>query len=400
MRETVVIVGAGQAGASVAQKLRMLGFPGRVVLLGAEPHPPYQRPPLSKKYLAAEWTRERLWLKPPTFWADNNVELQLGTKVRSVDLCARTVVAGDETLGWDKLVFATGARPRRWPPGFAGKRHVYELRNIADVDQLRGVFGAGRRMLVIGGGFVGLETAAVAASHGLSVTVIERAERILERAVGEEVSTFLRRLHESHSVRVIEGATIAKVLGDADFEGVQMMNGDVIAADCALIGVGVEPDVAVARAAGIDTDNGIVVDAYGRTSHPPVWAAGDCAQFPFAGRAIRLESVQNAVDQAEAVAADLVGAGQPYEPVPWFWSDQYDTKLQIAGLARQVDRTVSLRSARGEAHWRFSRGALVAVEAINDARAFMAARKLMEQGIAVQADLLTRDGFDPRALLV
>lgn len=400
MREAVVIIGAGQAGASVAQKLRALGYQGRVVLLGAEPHPPYQRPPLSKKYLAAEWTRERLWLKPPTFWVDSNIELHLGTEVRSVDPYARTVAVGDETLRWDKLVFATGARPRPWPPGFAGKRHVYELRSIADVDKLRDAFGAGRHMLVVGGGFVGLETAAVAASHGLSVTVIERADRILERAVGEEVSTFLRRLHESHGVRVIEGAKIAKVVGNSELEGVQMMNGDVITADSALIGIGVEPDVGVARAAGIDTDNGIVVDAFGHTSHPDIWAAGDCTQFPFAGCAIRLESVQNAVDQGEAVAADLVGAGQPYVPVPWFWSDQYDTKLQIAGLARQVDQTVSLRSARGEAHWRFSQGTLVAVEAINDARAFMAARKLMEQGIAVQADMLTGDGFDPRALLV
>ena len=395
MKETVVIIGAGQA-----QKLRTLGYQGRVLLLGAEPHPPYQRPPLSKKYLAAEWTRERLWLKPLTFWADSNIELRPGAKVRSVNPYSRTVAVGDETLRWDKLVFATGARPRPRPPGFAGKRHVYELRNIADVDKLRDAFGAGQHMLVIGGGFVGLETAAVAASHGLSVTVIERADRILERAVGEEVSTFLRQLHESHGVRIIEEAKITKVLGNGEFKGAQMMSGEVIAADSALIGVGAEPDVDVARAAGIQTDNGIVVDAYGRTSHPDIWAAGDCTQFPFAGHAIRLESVQNAVDQAEAVAADLVGAGQPYAPVPWFWSDQYDTKLQIAGLARQVDRTVSLRSARGEAHWRFSQGALVAVEAINDARAFMAARKLMEQGIAVQADMLTRDGFDPRALLV
>ena len=329
----IVIVGAGQAGAQMAATLRAEGHGGEIVLIGREPVPPYQRPPLSKAYLLGEMTRERLYLRPERWYADHGVELRLGAPVTAISTADRTVATGGETLAWDQLALTTGADPVRLPEsctgGLAG---VHVVRTLADVDALAPEVAEGRRLLIVGGGYIGLEAAAVAASRGARVTVVELRHRILQRVAAEETADWFRALHRARGVEVLEGVGLDRLLGDGRVERARLTDGREIAADAAIAGVGIRPATGLAEAAGIACDDGIVVDALGRTSAEGVWAAGDCASLPWEGGRIRLESVQNAIDGAEAVARNMLGAGAPYAPRPWFWSDQYDVKLQIAGL--------------------------------------------------------------------
>lgn len=398
-KEHIVIVGAGQAGASVALRLRSGGFEGDITMIGEESALPYQRPPLSKKYLSGEWDRERLLLRPAAFWEGAGIVIRTDLAAMDLNLAGRTLRVGSQRLSWSKLVLATGTLPRPMPGRLAELGGVHELRTLRDVERLRPAFVTGRRMLVIGGGFIGLETAAVAATAGLVVTVVERAPRILERAVCAQTSDYIRAVHAANGVRIIENAAIAEVLGDVAITGVELETGEVIEADLALVGIGVLPRVSLAEEAGIVCDNGAVVDAFGRTSAENVWAAGDCANFPFEGGRLRLESVQNAVDQAEIVADDILGRSRPYAPVPWFWSDQYEEKLQIAGLNRGYDAVVSRHSERGLANWYLRDGRAIAVDAVNDARTYMAARKLFEGGIRLDASEVLKPDFDPVAIL-
>jgi len=272
---------------------------------------------------------------------------------------------------------------------------IHELRRIADVDALRDTFIAGRRLLVVGGGFIGLEVAAVASKAGLHVVVVEQAERVLERAVCAQTGDYLHALHEQHGVRIVIGCRIVRALGDRQLCGVELDSGEVIHCELALFGIGVQPDTSVAERAGIACDNGIVVDVYGRTSAVDVWAAGDCANFSLHGQATRLENVQNAIEQAETVADDMVGDSRPYAPVPWFWSDQYDVKLQIAGLNRGYDRVLERVDGRGRSHWYFRGDTLLAVDSLNDARSFMAAKRLLERGHLPSPSQVSYAGFDP-----
>ncbi|MFS8038904.1 NAD(P)/FAD-dependent oxidoreductase [Xanthobacter sp. AM11] len=397
-REHIVVVGAGQAAASLAMRLRNGGYSGPLTLVGDEPHPPYQRPPLSKLYLKREWTVDRLYLRPVEFWAGLGVALVTGRTVTAIDPAARTLQLDGGAMAWSKLALATGTRPRPLPPEFARLDGVFELRGLADADRLQGEIRPGRRLLVLGGGYVGLETAAVAVKAGLSVTVVERASRILERVACAETSDLIRALHAGHGVRVLEGRSVAQVEAqDGAVAAVTLDDGSHIAVDAVLVGIGVLPRDELARAAGIACDNGIVVDAHGRTGVPGVWAAGDCAAFPLAGISTRLESVQNAVDQAECAADDMLGRPRAYAPVPWFWSDQYDVKLQIVGLNRGYDAVVHRRSGHGYSLWYFRDGRMIAVDAINDARTYMAARKMLESGLALSHAEVSREGFDPVA---
>ena len=251
----------------------------------------------------------------------------------------------------------------------------------------------------MGGGYVGLETAAVAAGMGLHVTVVERAGRILERVACEDASRIVRTLHQRHGVRIVEGRVVVAAHGGERLSGVTLDDGERLDVDFAVVGVGVAPRDELARAAGLDCRAGALVDGHGRTGAPGVWAAGDCANFPLHGERVRLESVQNAVDQAECAADDMLGRSRLYAPTPWFWSDQYDMKLQMVGLARGADATVRLRSGQGESLWRFAGGTLVGVTAINDSRIYMAARKLLESGRAPSLEEASREGFDPVAWL-
>jgi 3-phenylpropionate/trans-cinnamate dioxygenase ferredoxin reductase subunit len=378
----VVIVGAGQAGAALAAKLRALGHQGEIVLLGDEPSPPYQRPPLSKAYLLGEMEVERLWLRAPEFWAEHGVELRLGQPVSTIDPVAKTVTVGGETLGYDHLALTTGSTPRQLPAAIGGDLDgVYTVRTLADVDAMQVEFRAGRRVIIVGGGYIGLEAAAVAAKLGLDVTVLEMAPRILQRVASPETSDFVRGLHQAHGVTVLESTGLDRLVGEGRVTGAALKDGRVLPADFVIVGVGITPNTALAEAAGLALDNGIATDETGRTSDPWVWSAGDCASFPWQGGRIRLESVGNAIDQAEAVAANIMGAGEPYVAKPWFWSDQYDLKLQIAGLNTGYDRIVT-RKGDGEvvSFWYYRGEALLAVDAMNDPRAYMVGKRLIEMG--------------------
>ncbi|MGB2894442.1 MAG: FAD-dependent oxidoreductase, partial [Albidovulum sp.] len=370
----IVIVGAGQAGASLAAKLRALGHAGPVTLIGEEPQPPYQRPPLSKAYLLGEMDLERLYLRAPAFWDEQAVTLRLGTPVEAIDTRARTVrLAGGETLSYDELALTTGSRPRRLPAAIGGDlANVFTVRTLADVDDMAPGFRKGARALIVGGGYIGLEAAAVAAKLGLQVTLIEAAPRILQRVASPETADYFRRLHEAHGVRILEGTGLAQLTGEDAVTGAILVDGTEIPADLVIVGIGILPNAELAEAAGIALENGIRTDELGRTSAPHVWAAGDCASFPQGDARIRLESVGNAIDMADTVAANILGAATPYQAKPWFWSDQYDVKLQIAGLNTGYDRIVTREGEGGAVSFWYYRGAtLLALDAMNDARAYM-----------------------------
>jgi 3-phenylpropionate/trans-cinnamate dioxygenase ferredoxin reductase subunit len=385
MSDPIVIIGAGQAAAAFAGKLRALGSDRPVTIVGDEPVLPYQRPPLSKKYLVGEATFDRLLLKPPAWYETNAVTVLTGRKATAIDRTRRVVVLDDgQELSYATLVLATGATPRRLPAVIGGDlQGVYTLRDKADADALMADFQPGRRLLVLGGGYVGLETAAVARTRGLEVTVIELADRILKRVAAAATADLVRDLHRTHGVDILESTSIVRLVGtEGRLTGAELMDGRTIAADLAVVGIGVAPNAGLAEASGLAIDDGILVDELARTSDPDILAIGDCARFPYGDRLIRLESVQNAFDQGEAAAAALVGAGGAYAPQPWFWSDQYDAKLQIAGLHHGYDDTLTVDGPRPGSHavWYFAAEAMIAVDALNFPAAFVTAKKLLEAG--------------------
>ncbi len=404
MSNQMVVIGAGQAGSSLVAKLRSLGYDGGVVLIGDEPEPPYQRPPLSKKYLLGELERERLYIRPREFYESENIELRLSARVSAIDAAARTVTLdGGETLGYAKLALTTGSLPRLLPAAIGGDLEgVYPVRTLEDVDCMAREFEAGRHVLIIGGGYIGLEAAAVAAGRGLNVTLVEMADRILQRVAAPETSDYFRALHKSRGVDVRENTGLERLEGeDGRVVRAVLQGGETLDIDFAIIGVGIAPDAALAEAAGLTIDNGIAVDARGRTSDPDIFAAGDCASFPFRGERLRLESVQNAIDQAEAAASAMLGGGDDYVPVPWFWSDQYDVKLQIAGLNRGYDRIIVRAGSREGAQsvWYYSGNEFIAVDAMNEPRAFMIGKRLLEAATSPDPDVIADPESDLKALL-
>ena len=379
----VVVIGAGQAGSSLVAKLRNSGFDGRITLIGAEPVPPYQRPPLSKAYLLGDMTLDRLFLRPESFYAEHDIDLRLNTRVTGIDRAARIVRLGDEVIRYDHLVLTTGSDPRRLPSSIGGAlAGVFVVRDLADVDAMAPHVVAGRRALIVGGGYIGLEAAAVAAKRGLEVTLVEMADRILQRVAAPETSAYFRALHQAHGVTIREGVGLDRLLGEGRVTGARLSDGTELAADLVIVGVGIAPATALAEAAGLEIENGIKVDARGQTSDPAIWAAGDCASFPWKAGRIRLESVPNAIDQAECVAENIMGAAKDYEAKPWFWSDQYDVKLQIAGLNTGYDHTVVRPGDKpgSQSVWYFRGDALLAVDAMNDPRAYMIGKRLIEAG--------------------
>ncbi|UWQ04355.1 NAD(P)/FAD-dependent oxidoreductase [Aliiroseovarius crassostreae] len=398
----IIVIGAGQAGASLVAKLRNSGFEGQVTLIGEESAPPYQRPPLSKAYLLGDMALERLYLRPESFYAEQDITLRLGTRVDAIDVAAKQVVIGDERLAYDQLALTTGSDPRHLPAAIGGDlAGVHVVRTLGDVDRMEPEFSEGRRVLIVGGGYIGLEAAAVAAKKGLQVTLVEMADRILQRVAAPETSDYFRTLHTIHGVRILEGIGLKTLTGDGRVSGARLSDGTTLEVDFVIVGVGITANTTLAEAAGIEIENGIKTDTQGRTSAPDIWAAGDCASFPYRGERIRLESVPNAIDQAEVVACNMMGEGVEYLAKPWFWSDQYDVKLQIAGLNTGYDRVITRPGDKEGAvsFWYYQGDTLLAVDAANDPRAYMIGKRLIEAGKSPAPKAVADTGIDLKSLM-
>jgi 3-phenylpropionate/trans-cinnamate dioxygenase ferredoxin reductase component len=403
MYQNIVIAGAGQAAVQAVDTLRRRGFTGKLTLIGAEPWLPYQRPPLSKKYLAGALERERLLIRPAAYFAEHKVEVHLGRHVTDIAPREQHVRLDDgRVLPYDALVLATGSEPRHLPIPGAELAGVHYLRSIADADRIRGECAQGGRMVIIGGGYIGLEVAATARERGLQVTVLEMTERVMNRVTCPEVSAFYAAEHARHGVSLHCGQTVRALHADARSGRVRSVltdGGAEYPADLVVVGVGVVPADALALAAGLECENGVVTDGHCRTSDPAIYAAGDCAshlnrQY---GRHLRLESVDNAFEQGATVAANLLGTPTPHDKVPWFWSDQYDLKLIIIGVAHGYD-TVVMRGAAGARSFSacyLRAGELVAIDTVNQPKDQMAARKL----IAAHARLDPAKLADPAVAL-
>lgn len=378
----IAIVGAGQAGGQAAYSLRLAGYDGAITLIGEEPAPPYQRPPLSKAYLKGELEAERLFLKPIEYYAEHDIELVTGVAARSIDVAGRRIeMAQGPAIGWDRLVIATGARPRKLALPGADLSGVVELRTLADVDRLKRLAGKGARLVVVGAGYIGLEAAAVGAQLGLKVTVLEAMPQVLSRVAGGEVGAFYTRMHRDAGTDVRLEARLEGFEGTGYVTGARLAGGEIIPCDVALIGVGIVPNIELALEAGLVCGNGVVVDAQGRTSHPDIYAAGDVAWRPLVhyGREGRLESVHNAIEGGKIAAAAMLGAAPPALEVPWFWSDQFDLKLQTAGLWTGADEQI-LRGdpvSRHFAVFYLKDGRVIAVDAVNSAPEYLVGKKLI-----------------------
>jgi 3-phenylpropionate/trans-cinnamate dioxygenase ferredoxin reductase subunit len=399
----IVVAGAGQAGAALVARLRALGHSGPLTLVGGEPVPPYQRPPLSKAYLKGEMSRERLLLRPASYYEGEGIELLTGVRATGIDREGRALVLADgRRLAYDLLALTTGSVPRRLLEAIGGGlQGVLAMRDLADADRLGAALAPGIRALVVGGGYIGLEAAAVLAGKGHAVTLVEAAPRILARVAAPATADYFRALHLAHGVDLREGVGLERLTGAGGrATGARLADGQEVAAEVVLVGIGVDPEVTLAREAGLAIENGIRVDAFGRTSDPAIFAAGDCTSFPWRGVRVRLESVPNAIDQGEAVAAAMLGAGEGYEARPWFWSDQYDVKLQIAGLNAGWERTVVRPGVRpgSQSVWYWRGEELVAVDAMNDARAYMTGKRWIEAGVSPDAAAIADPGTDLKAL--
>jgi 3-phenylpropionate/trans-cinnamate dioxygenase ferredoxin reductase component len=388
MNSTILIIGGGQAGAQAVDTLRREGFTGRLLLVCDEPELPYQRPPLSKKYLAGELSPDRLLFKHRAFYDEHRIELHLGVSAVRVDPGARQVhLGGGETLPYDRLLLCLGASPRRLTCPGATLSGVHYLRSVADVGSIRAAFKPGARAVIIGGGYIGLETAATCRQIGCEVTVLEIADRVMSRVAAPCVSQFFEAEHRSQGVDIRCNARVVCLEGQGRVERVVCADGSSLAADLVIVGVGVVPGTELASDAGLACDDGIIVDEYCRAGDGKIFAAGDCTNHPSPryGLRVRLESVDNAFEQAKTAALNMLDRAVPHDRVPWFWSDQFDNKLLIAGLSHDYDRQV-LRgdpSSRSFSVCYLKGRELVAVEAINHSKDYMAARKLIADRVLV-----------------
>jgi len=382
----IVVIGGGQAGAQALQSLRQGGYKGALTMIGDEPALPYQRPPLSKAYMKGEMTEERLYFRPAPWYQDQNIEVILSTRATGIDRTSRKVeLAHGGHVDYDALIIATGSRPRPLPLKGATLQGVHDLRDLSDVERIRPNMIAGRKMVIIGAGYIGLEAAAVARQMGLDVTVLEMAPRVLARVTSPVMSAFFEAEHRAKGVTILTDAHLDHLDGtDGKVSAAILADGTRLDADIVLVGIGILPNEELAREAGIACNNGILVDRDARTSDPRVFAAGDCASRPLVhyGRSGRLESVHNAIEQGKLAAAAILGKPRPAEDCPWFWSDQYDLKLQIAGLSQDYDEIV-VRGApkdRKFAAFYLRNGTLIAVDAVNSAPEFLASKKLIMTG--------------------
>ncbi|GER07141.1 pyridine nucleotide-disulfide oxidoreductase [Iodidimonas muriae] len=386
MAQHVVIIGAGQAGCQVASSLANGGFEGTITLLGSERTPPYERPPLSKGYLLGAVSKDQLLLRAEQFYAQKQIDLKTGITATHIDPDSKTVKTSDNARHpYDHLVLATGARVKTLACPGADLQGIHSLRSLEDSIHLRTALEHMQRLVIVGGGYIGLEVASAARRMGKDVCVLEQAPRLMPRTASAPIADFFRRRHEKEGVDILTRSALVSIEGaNGRLGAVTLADGRSIKADLLLVGIGVEPETALVQDIGLQTDHGILVNAYGETSAKGIYAAGDCTRFhhPLALEAIRLESVQNAIDQAKAVASAILGSPKAYDAVPWFWSDQYDLKLQSAGLFAPGDEAIPRTAKDGTAisvvHLR--NGQLVAVEAINRMKDFVQAKRLIASG--------------------
>ena len=399
---TTIVIGAGQAGAEVISKLRDQGHEDRLVLIGKENYLPYQRPPLSKKYMAGEMTLDRLFLRPKEFYTEKNVELHIGKSALRIDPNQQIVEFNDGNLDYDHLVLATGSRPRNLPPYIRGKvKNLFTMRDLNDANSIGAFMKSGMRLLIVGGGYIGLEAAATARKFGVDVTLVEIEERILKRVAAKETSDFIRSLHISNGVNIKEAVGLGKLeIADDKVLSASLTDGSDINVDFVIFGIGITPNTELAEGANLKINNGIFINDKCQTSVSNIYAAGDCTSFEYKDTLVRLESVGNAIDQATIVAQNIMKQNTNYIPKPWFWSDQYDLKLQIAGLNTGYDDVVVRKGKNKQvSHWYFKGQSLLAVDALNDPRCYMIGKRLIEENKSPSKNQLRDENFNLKVLL-
>ena len=398
---TVVIVGAGHAAGQVAASLRQDGHEGPITMLGDEPFIPYQRPPLSKQYLSGEQAIDRVYLRPQKFYDDKNISVRTGVTVDLIDRTAKTVrTTAGETLAYDDLIIATGSRARKLSIQGSDLKGIHYLRTVADVDAIRSEMGTGKKLVIVGGGYIGLEVASVAVTSGMEVHVIEMEARILQRVTTAEMSAYYHQLHTSRGVQIHTSTGVKGFTGEnGQVKGVLAGN-QTFAADVVIVGIGIIPNIEIAKEAGITCENGIVVDECCRTNDPHIYAIGDCSNHPnpLLGRRLRLESVPNAMDQARVASANIRGQDKTYAAIPWFWSDQYELKLQMVGFSADGNQQVLRgdKAANQFAVFYLKDGVLVAADAVNSPKEFMLSKQLV--GKKVDAAKLADPATDLKTL--
>ena len=397
----IVIVGAGQAAGQAAASLRQEGYEGDITILGDEAQAPYQRPPLSKAYLSGEVGMERVLVRPEKFYEDKNIDLRTSTVVEKINPEAKNVTtASGDTVAYDKLLIATGSRPRILNIEGSDLGGIHYLRTIADVDGIREAMGSVKNVCIVGGGYIGLEVAAVAKKMGLEVTVLEMEERILQRVTTPEMSTFYDDLHTSRGVNIRVNTMVSGFEGNGNVSSV-LCGDEKIAAELVIVGIGIIPNIEIAEAAGLDCNNGIVVDDHCCTSNPDIYAAGDCTNHPnpLLDRRLRLESVPNAMEQARVACTNMLGGDKVYSAIPWFWSDQYELKLQMVGFSADGNASILRgdKSANEFAVFYLNDGKVVAVDAVNSPREFMVCKQLYGKTVN-EADLANPE-FELKSLL-
>lgn len=405
MSQTCIIIGASHAAAHLATTLRQEGWEGRILVIGEEAWIPYHRPPLSKTFLSGEKSLEDIYIRPPSVYEDAHIEFLLDTRVEAINREDKTVSLGNgERLAWGKLALATGSRVRRVEIPGVELAGIHYLRDAADVEGIKAGTGEGKKAVIVGGGYIGLEAAAVLRGLGMEVTVLEMMERVMQRVTAPEVSAFYQRVHAEEGVQIHCGTGVSAFTGTDRVEKVQCSDDSEFAADLVVIGVGILPNVELAESAGLEVNNGIVVDEYARTSDPDIVAAGDCTHHHniHYDRHIRLESVQNATDQARIAAMCLCGKLQSYDSLPWFWSDQYDLKLQIAGLSQGYDEVVirgDIEGSRSFAAFYLQDGVIISVDAVNRAPEFMMGKRLISNRLCPNPERLADESVPVRELM-
>lgn len=411
--EKVIIIGAGHAAAQLAPSLRKQGWKGEILIIGEEVYIPYQRPPLSKEFMAGEKTEDEILIRPQFAYEQHDINFRLNEKVEKLNPEESTLtLSNGEKLSYDQLALCTGARARKIPIPGSELEGVFYLRTLDDVKAIKQQLDTGANAVIVGGGYIGLETAAALNKMGVNVTVLEMQDRVLARVTAPEVSEFYQCVHVEEGVDIQVNMVVSRIEGEGYVTGVSCKSGEYFDADLVIIGVGVVPNVELAEEAGLTVDNGIVVDEFAQTSVSNIFAAGDCTNHPNAllsgllpnqsNNRLRLESVPNAMEQAKTVAASICGQSLPYASYPWFWSDQYDLKLQIAGLSQGFDQVLirgDHKHSRSFVAWYLKEGRLLAADCINRPKEFLVAKQLLSRGITVDPIKLIDESIDPKTFL-